>query len=101
MITDILSSSESLNRNLAVVRNPPMNNKLSVRLVTLAGSSYRNKFTTFVSRMNRILSNSNIRIDIVQCTSSSSRSCYLIMATPLVFYIFQVTIDVLHVGMIC
>ena len=53
------------------MRTPKVNNDLCVRLVTLAGSLYVNKFIDFASRMNTILSNSNIRINIVQCTSSS------------------------------
>ena len=48
-----------------------MNNELNVRFVTLAGSSYVSKFIDFAKRMNLILSNSNTRINIVQCTSSS------------------------------
>ena len=70
MVTDILSSAESLTRDLSVTVNLPLNDKLSVRLVTLAGSSYVNKFNVFVSRMNSILTNTNIRIELVKCTSA-------------------------------
>ena len=71
MVNDILNSAGSLTRNFLAVRSPQMNNELSVRLVTLAGSSYVNKFIQFACRMNRILSDSNISIKIVQCTSAS------------------------------
>ena len=48
-----------------------MNNNSSVRLVTLAGSSYVKKLKDFASRMYTTLGNSNIRIEIVHCTSPS------------------------------
>ena len=71
IVTDILSSAGSLTRDLVTtVRNPQMSNISSVRLVTLAGSPYIDKFIEFASRMNRILLNSDIRISIVQCTSA-------------------------------
>ena len=69
MVNDILSSANSLSRNLAHVPSHPVKDNV-VRLVTLAGSSYVHKFTDFASRMNRILSNSDIRIEVVRCTSS-------------------------------
>ena len=71
VVTDILNSADSLTRDLLVVRTPQVNNELNVRFVTLAGSSYVSKFIDFAKRMNLILSNSNTRINIVQCTSSS------------------------------
>ena len=70
MVTEILNSAASLMRNLRVVYKPILNNKLNVRLITLAGTSYVKKFKDFASRMNTILINSNVRIEIVQCTST-------------------------------
>ena len=46
-----------------------LNNNSSVRLVTLAGSSYVKKFKDFASRMHTTLGNLNIRIKIIHCTS--------------------------------
>ena len=71
MVTEIISSAESLTRNHSVVGKPMLNNNSSVRLVTLAGSSYVKKFKDFASRMHTTLGNSNIRIEIVHCTSTS------------------------------
>ncbi len=70
MINDILSSANSLSRNLISAPTPHVHNSV-IRLVALAGSSYVKKFTEFASRMNRILFNSDIRIEIVKCTSAS------------------------------
>ena len=71
MVIEILSSAESLTRNLSVVGKPMLNNNSSVSLVTLAGSSYVKKFKDFASRMHITLGNSNIRIETVHCTSPS------------------------------
>lgn len=71
MVNDILSSANSLTRNLLPTCTLPVNKNVVVRLVALAGSSYVNKFTDFALRMNRLLSNTDIRIEIVKCTSAS------------------------------
>ena len=88
MVTEILSSSESLTRNLSVVGKPMLNNNSSVRLVTLAGTSYVKKFEDFASRMHTTLGNSNIRIEIVHCTSPFFHSCYFIMVMSVETLIF-------------
>ena len=72
MVSEILCIADTLPRN--IVYTPPLlleNQKHIVRLVTLAGSTYTNDFRQFASRMNAILVNSNIHIEMVQCTSSS------------------------------
>ena len=71
MINDVLISANYLSRNLVPAPTHPVNNNMVARLLTLAGSSYVKKFTDFASRMNRTLSNSDIRIEIVKCTSAS------------------------------
>ena len=70
-ITEILEMADTLPRN--IVRTPPLPKSQQdiVRLVTLAGSAYINDFCQFASRMNGILVNSSIHIEIVRCTSYS------------------------------
>ena len=68
MVTEILSMDETLPRNIGHNPSPPEENNHIVRLVTLAGTTYANEFSQFAYRMNTILVNTDIRIQVVNCT---------------------------------
>ena len=68
MVTEILSIADTLPRNIGHNPSPPEENNYIVRLVTLAGTTYANEFSQFAYRMNTILVNTGIHIQVVNCT---------------------------------
>ena len=69
MVRDILGQSSSLERRLLPVIRDSENEKISIRLVTIAGTFYEKEFINFAKRMNPYLSTSGIKIDIVRSTA--------------------------------
>lgn len=71
VIEEIFNQSEFLPRNLDERTSVDNNDTHKIRLVTLAGTQYENQIYSFVSRMNRVLVNSKIKVEIVKTTGSS------------------------------
>ena len=69
MVQEILSQSNSLERRLSKMVIIPENPKISIRLVTLAGTSYQKEFIKFAKQMNSYLLSSPFKIEIVRSTA--------------------------------
>ena len=67
MLLSILSEAPNIIRSLTPNRlNVEDGNKHKLRLITLSGTNYENEFSTFVSRINSIMTQYNIRIELVK-----------------------------------
>ena len=71
-ITEVFTNYEEIPRTLEDrVKEDADDDTHKVRLITLAGTQYGKEIKSFAERMNRVLSTSGIRIEIVKTTSPS------------------------------
>ena len=66
MVQDILNQALNIARNLALKRPVVNNDKHKIRLVVLSGTNYEQEFSRFVSRINEVLNQYKIGIDLVK-----------------------------------
>ena len=74
MVKNILSQAPNIIRNLTpnrVTVTEESDNRHKLRLVTLSGTDYENEFSSFVSRINSIMSRYNVCIELVKTNNLS------------------------------
>ena len=70
-ITEVFAGYEDIPRNLEDRIREDDDDMHKVRLITMAGTPYGDEIKEFATRMNRVLSNSMIKVEIVNTTSPS------------------------------
>ena len=71
LIDEVFNQSLSLPRNLQDRNVIDDDNTHIIRLVALAGTQYEGDIFTFASRMNRVLANAGIKVEIIKTTGPS------------------------------
>ena len=72
LIDSILSQSNTVQRILCKVdTQSPTNTHESLRLITLSGTTYENEFVEFAKRINPLVAQKGIKIEIVKSTAPS------------------------------
>ena len=74
MVDRILALAPTLERTLTAspkIAEIPPNKQLTVKLVVLSGTAYENEFSIFSKRMNSLVGNCGLHINIVKSTSLS------------------------------
>ena len=69
MVQQILRPSYTSERRLSNIDRTSENQKISIRLVTLAGTSYEKEFINFAKQMNSYLASFGFKIEIVRSTA--------------------------------
>ena len=70
-IEEVFNQCDSLPRNLNDRTLVANDNIHKIRLVALAGTQYANEIQTFAFRMNRVLANAGIKVEIIKTTGPS------------------------------